>query len=119
VHNYRTTREIASFSRAFRTSQEVLHSHSGRLGYLPELVPYKDAEDARRLLGMLLKKLMREEGLTSSEITMISARNPAAKESVLYQTAELAKVSLHRLTSTQKKSWREAKPPKDAVGVST
>lgn len=119
VHNYRTTREIASFARGFRTGQEVLQSHSGRLGYVPELITYKDAENAREILAKLMRKLTKEEGLQNDEVTLLSARNPAAKESILYQTDEIAKTPLHRLTSTQKKSWKEARAPKDALGIST
>lgn len=119
VHNYRTTREIASFSRAFRTGNMVLQSHSGRLGYVPELIVYKDAEDARKILNRLFCRLMRHEGLTSEEITILSARNPAARESILYNTNEIGRISLHRLTPAKKKSWREAKAPKGTVGVST
>jgi hypothetical protein len=119
VHNYRTTREIASFSRAFRTGTEVFQSHCGRLGYIPEIITYKDAEDAKRLLAKLLRRLTREEGLDLEEMTLLSARNPSARESVLYQTEELAKIPVHRLTHTNKKSWREAKAPKDSIGVTT
>ncbi len=119
VHNYRTTREIAAFARAFRTSQQILHSHSGRLGYVPELITYKDAEDARRILGRLVRKLTREEALSHEDITLLSARNPQAKESVLYQTEEIVKIPLHKLSSSQKKSWKEARPPRDAIGIST
>jgi hypothetical protein len=119
VHNYRTTREIASFSRAFRTGSGAFQSHCGRLGYIPEIISYKDAEDAKRLLGKLIRRLTREEGLNLEEITMLSARNPAARESVLYQTEELAKIPVHRLTHTNKKSWREAKAPNDSIGVTT
>lgn len=119
VHNYRTTREIAAFARVFRSNQDVLQSHAGRLGYVPELILYKDSEDAKRLLGRLVRKLTREEGLTNEEITLLSARNPAAKESVLYGTSDIAKIPLHRLTHTQKKSWREAKAPADSLAVTT
>ncbi len=119
VHNYRTTREIATFARAFRTNDGVLQSHCGRLGYVPEIIVYKDAEDARRILGKLVRKLTREEGLSNEEITLLSARNPAARESVLYQTEEIVKIPLHKLSSTGKKSWKEAKAPKDTLGIST
>lgn len=119
VHNYRTTREIATFARAFRTSHGVLQSHCGRLGYIPELVVYKDAEDARRILGKLVRKLTREEGLNNDEITILSARNPQARESVLYQTDEIVKIPLHRLSHTNKKSWKDAKAPQDSIAVST
>jgi len=119
VHNYRTTREIAAFARAFRTNTEVMQSHSGRLGYVPELVVYKDAEDARQLLGRLVRKLTREEGMLNEDLTILSARNPAAKESVLYQTDAIVKIPLHRLTSSQKKSWKEAKVPQGSIGLAT
>ena len=41
VHNYRTTREIATFSRSFRTGASILQSHCGRLGYEPQLFVYR------------------------------------------------------------------------------
>ncbi len=119
VHNYRTTREISTFARCFRTSDGVLQSHAGRLGYVPELVTYKDAADAKEILAKLVRKLTKEEGLGNDEITLLSARNPSAKESVLYQTEEIAKTPLYRLTSTQKKTWKDAKTPKEAIAVST
>ena len=119
VHNYRTTREIAAFSRSFRTGSQILQSHCGRLGYLPELIVYDTAEECRALLGKLLKKLIREEGLQTDEVTLLSARNPDAKESVLFQTTDLGKFPVHKLMHDRKKSWREAKAPKGAVGVST
>jgi len=119
VHNYRTTREIATFARSFRVQQATMQSHAGRLGYVPELIVYQDAEDARRLLGRLVRKLTREEGLTNEDLTILSARNPAAKESVLYQTDEVIKIPLHRLSHAQKVTWREAKAPKGSIGLST
>jgi hypothetical protein len=119
VHNYRTTREIATFSRAFRTSTTILQSHCGRLGYVPELIVYKDAEDAKRLLGKLLKKLHREEGMALNELTILSARNPAARESVLYQTDAIDGISIHKLSHSNKQTWKEAKAPENAVAVST
>jgi hypothetical protein len=120
VHNYRTTREIATFARGFRTTDGVLKSHCGRLGYVPELVVYKDAEEARQLLAQLMKKLTREEGLATDELTILSARNPSARESVLYQVDELSKIPLHRYQGSVKKgTWREARPAPGAVGIST
>jgi len=119
VHNYRTTREIAAFSRTFRTTSAILQSHSGRLGYLPELVIYKDAEDAKQLLAKLVTKLTREEAALTSDITLLSARNPAAKESVLYQTDAIGKIPLHRFTFGKKASWKEVSPPDGTLGIST
>ncbi len=119
VHNYRTTREIATFARSFRVQKPTMLSHAGRLGYVPELIVYQDSEDARRLLGRLVRKLTREEGLSNEDLTILSARNPAAKESVLYQTDEVIKIPLHRLTHSQKNTWREAKAPKETIGLTT
>ena len=70
-------------------------------------------------MGKLLRKLTREEGLSTDEITLLSARNPSARESILYQTEEIVKIPLHRLSHTGKKTWKDAKAPKDALGVST
>ena len=119
VHNYRTTREIATFSRSFRTSQSVLQSHCGRLGYVPELITYKDADDAKRKLALLVERLVHREGLAHNQITLLSARNPAAKESILYQTDAIDGAPIHRFSATRKKSWQEAKPPANALGIST
>jgi hypothetical protein len=119
VHNYRTTREIAGFSRNFRTGTQIIQSHSGRLGYVPELIVYKDAEDARSQLARLFRRLIREEGLSTSEITLLSARNPDAKESVLFQTPDIIRYPLHRLTHDKKKSWKDAMAPRGSVAVST
>lgn len=120
VHNYRTTREIAMFARQFRPSDGVLKSHCGRLGYIPELVVYKDAAQARELLATLLNKLTREEGLSSDELTILTARNPSARDSILYQVDEIGRTPLHRYQGVSKKAtWREVRPPQGAVGVST
>ncbi len=94
VHNYRNTREIASFARSFRTGKAILQSHSGRLGYKPEIVVYKDKSDFDRSLGGLLRKLRRDEKIRLNEITLLSARAPQAKGSVLFQTQEIAKTPL-------------------------
>lgn len=119
VHNYRTTREIATFSRSFRTSQGVLQSHCGRLGYIPELITYKDPLDAQRKLADLVQRLVVRESLDHNQITLLSARNPGAKESMLYQVDSIDGAPIHRFTSTKKATWQEAKPPKDSIGIST
>jgi hypothetical protein len=119
VHNYRTTREIAAFSRSFRTGKDVFKSHCGRLGYVPELVTYKDASDAQKKLKALVSKLTLGEGLASNEMTIISARNPAARESVLYQTDEIDGKPLHRLSHTKKATWQEVEAPDGSIPVST
>jgi hypothetical protein len=97
VHNYRTTREIATFARAFRTGKAILQSHCGRLGYVPELITYTDAADCRGLLAKLFRRLFREEALDPAEVTLLSARNPVAKESVLAGADEIARFPLRAL----------------------
>ena len=76
VYNYRTTREIATFSRNFRTGSKVMQSHCGRLGYIPEIITYEDAQDCRGKLGRLFRKLFREEEVSTEDVTVLSARNP-------------------------------------------
>ncbi len=83
VYNYRSTREIASFARNFRTGTQVMQSHCGRLGYIPEIVVYDDAQDCRGKLGRLFRKLFREEGVSTNDVTLLSARSPKTAESVL------------------------------------
>jgi hypothetical protein len=120
VHNYRTTREIAAFSRAFRTGENVLHSHCGRIGYVPEIILYDDAEDGRRLLGRLFQKLLKEEGLAPEEITMLSGRNPSARDSILYKTDEIIRYPIHRLAYKKTDThWRQARPPSGTLSVTT
>ena len=119
VHNYRTTREIAGFARSFRTGSQILQSHCGRLGYVPELILYKDAEDAKAQLAKLFRRLIREEDLSTHELTLLSARNPDARESVLFQTPDIIRYPLHRLTHDRKATWKDAMAPRGSVAVST
>ena len=83
VHNYRTTREISTFAREFRTGSAVLRSHSARSGFIPRLVTYKNEQDARAKLSGILDDLVRREGVRPDEIALISARNPRAKDSII------------------------------------
>ena len=97
VYNYRTTREIAGFSRSFRTGDRVMQSHCGRLGYIPEIVLYEDAQDCRGKLGRLFRKLFREEGVATEDVTLLSARNPNSPESVLKPSDQIARHGLRYL----------------------
>jgi hypothetical protein len=97
VYNYRTTREIASFSRSFRTGSQVMQSHCGRLGYIPEIVTYDDAQDCRGKLGRLFRKLFREEGVATDDVTLLSARNPKTAESTLKPSDLIARYGLRFL----------------------
>jgi Nuclease-related domain/UvrD-like helicase C-terminal domain len=106
VHNYRTTREIAGFSRSFRIGDQILQSHCGRLGYIPQIITYRDTEDCQRKLSRLTRQLIREEGLRPEEITLLSARRPDAPESVIHNVTELSKFELFHLGTRD--NWRGA-----------
>lgn len=97
VHNYRTTREISSFARSFRTGNQVLQSHSARTGYAPQLIVYKDAEDARVRLSALMADLYQREQVSAAEIGIISARNPKSPDSILSSAAESSQGQLQQL----------------------
>ena len=109
VYNYRTTREIASFARSFRTGSQIIQSHCGRLGYIPELVLYDDAQDCRGKLGRLFRKLFREEDVSTSDVTLLSARNPNTAESVLKPTDIIARYGLRLLSADQAQSSNSGK----------
>jgi len=98
VYNYRTTREIAAFARSFRAGSTVMQSHCGRLGYVPELVVYEDRHDCRGKLGRLFRKLFREEGLLTTDVTLLSARHPRTEESVVRPDDAIARFPLRLLT---------------------
>ncbi|MBF0441099.1 MAG: NERD domain-containing protein [Oligoflexales bacterium] len=119
VHNYRTTREIATFSRNFRTGIEILRSHCGRLGYKPEIVSYQDAEDFKEKLVLLFKRLFEEEGLESDEVTLLSARIPFAEGSVLNGVDGVGKYKFFDLGAGKKKSYPSKSIIKGKVPVST
>lgn len=107
VYNYRTTREIATFARSFRTGQSVLQSHCGRLGYVPELILYEDRQDCRGKLARLFRKLFREEGVATSEVTLLSARNPRAPQSVVNPSDSIARYPLRLLSSEREQPARD------------
>ena len=119
VHNYRTTREISGFARPFRTGGNVLQSHCGRLGYSPKLVVYKDKEDCIRQLVKIVRTLTRDEKIKSEEITLLSARDPRSKESVLAGHDEIAKFPIHRLIFNKKKQWKQTRAPAGHLSVAT
>lgn len=115
IHNYRTTKEIASFSRSFRTGRQILVSHTARLGYAPEIISYKDAEDARNRLRELLERLVKQEGLSPEDITLLSARRPFHDQSVLEGIREVGEFGVQEIGSKQSKKAAE----KSTFGIST
>lgn len=103
ITNYRTTREIAGFSRQFRTGRTILKSHCGRLGYKPKLILYKDDADFKSKLRALFKTLFEDEGLKTNEVTLLSARSPFSKGSVLHADGPISRYALFDITRTNRK----------------
>ncbi|SMF83591.1 nuclease-related domain-containing DEAD/DEAH box helicase [Pseudobacteriovorax antillogorgiicola] len=119
VHNYRTTREICGFSRSFRTGKEILRSHSGRLGYVPELIVYEDEQDAQDKLQELLDRLYQKEGLMSHETTILSARRPFHEGSVLNGINKLGAYEFMNLGELKQRTMPTAKDYAGKVPIST
>ena len=119
VHNYRTTREISSFARPFRTGRGVLKSHCGRVGYVPELINYSDVENFYQKLHNLLTNLIKKEMVKPEEITLLSARNPDSKASVISELTHIGPYPIHRIYFDMEKNWREIRPPDGHIGLST
>lgn len=117
VHNYRTTKEIAAFSREFRTGRQILISHSGRMGYVPEIITYSDPEDGQKKIEELLKKLIDQEGLKPDEVTLLSARRPFQEGSIFGGgSKQVGAFSLHELGSAVKAAH---KTEGQAISIST
>ena len=108
VNNYRNTREIAGFSRHFRTGKAVLQSYCGRVGYAPKIITYKDKEDCQRKLDALCRSLTRDERVDPKDMAILSARAIDSDESVLKGIKSLGGKKLG--------AWRK---PGTELGVST
>lgn len=119
VHNYRSTREIAGFSRFFRTGKEVLKSHSGRLGYLPEIIAYDTPEDCRKKMEELFLHLLKKETLDPNDVTLLSARKPFAEGSVLFQNPKVGNFHFMDLSEKKKKASIEKGDAAHQINVST
>ncbi len=111
INNYRTTKEIASFAREFRTGRQILISYTGRMGYVPEIITYTDHEDARKKVEVLLHQLISEEGIKPEETTILSARRPFQEGSIFaggikqlgaYSLEELGTIAKDQKLSTAK-----------------
>jgi hypothetical protein len=97
--NYRNTRQISEFSRGFRRkSQNEIPASSDRTGYMPVVIRYKDAEDARNKISEILRELTDERGVREDEITLLSGRAPETKDSVLSGLDTIAGLKITRLT---------------------
>lgn len=113
INNYRTTREIAGFSRQFRTGKAILKSHCGRFGYKPRLILYKDEGDFKSKLRALFKTLFEQEGLKTDEVTLLSARSPFTKGSVLQTNGPISRYPLYDLTRSNR---RKTMPSQREIG---
>jgi len=78
-----------------------MQSHCGRLGYIPEIIVYEDAQDCRGKLGRLFRKLFREEEVSTDDVTILSARNPKTPESVLKPTDVIARYKMRLLSANR------------------
>ncbi len=103
VHNYRTTREIATFARAFRTGDSILQSHCGRLGYEPRLFVYRQQQDFLAQLQKLITYLVKQEMVKPHEIAILSGREPNANVSLFRGVREVAGLPLHRFRLRQQR----------------
>jgi len=119
VNNYRTTREIASFARSFRTGGGILPSHCGRLGFVPELILYEDEADWHKQTGRVIRHLVKTEKVNPEEMTFLSARSPEAKGSVLAGAKEISRIPLHQLVYQKKNKWRQTRPPRGHMAMAT
>lgn len=120
VHNYRTTREISGFARSFRTGNTILKSHCGRLGYSPQLLPYKDKDEFLRQLEELITQLVQVENVRPDEIAILSARDPNSDDSLLQGLQNIGSLPLHRFRLRQYKNGLGiCKQPTGSVLVST
>ena len=120
VHNYRTTREIATFSRSFRTGASILQSHCGRLGYEPQLFVYRQQQDFLQQLTELVAYLVKSEMVDPSEIAILSGREPNVAESLLKDVREIADLPLHRFRLRQQKGKTGlAEQPQGSLLLST
>ena len=120
VHNYRTTREIATFARSFRTGGSILQSHCGRLGYEPRLFVYRQQQDFLSRLTELVVYLVKREMVKPSEIAILSGREPNANESLLKGVQELAGIPLHRFRLRQQQGKTSlAEQPQGSLLLST
>lgn len=119
VHNYRTTKEIAAFSREFRTGTQILHSHAGRLGFKPRLVTYRDHEDFKLKLDGLLKDVLDLQGVSPHEVTLLSGRSPFGNGSSLKEWHEKRKNLVFDLGTSKNRGALDHKDSKEKVRVST
>ena len=116
--NYRNTRQISEFSRGFRrSSQSHIPATSDRTGYMPVIIRYKDAEDAKRKIAELLRDLTDDRGVREDEIMLLSGRAPENKDSVLTGVETLSGLKVTKLTTDRLREQNATGPGE--IGIAT
>ena len=116
--NYRNTRQISEFSRGFRrSSMAQMQAASDRDGYMPIVIRYSDAEDAKKKIADLVRELTDERGVNEDEIMLLSGRAPENKDSVLSGVDVISGLKITKLSSER---LREPNPIKHGeIGIAT
>ncbi len=116
--NYRNTRQISEFSRGFRrSSMAQMPAASDRDGYMPIVIRYSDAEDAKKKIADLVRELTDERGVNEDEIMLLSGRAPENKDSVLSGVDVISGLKITKLSSER---LREPNPIKHGeIGIAT
>jgi hypothetical protein len=116
--NYRNTRQISEFSRGFRrASQSHMPASSDREGYMPVVIRYTDAEDAKKKISELLRELTDERGVREDEIMLLSGRAPENKDSVLSGVETISGLKISKLTGERLRGQNPLKAGE--VGIAT
>lgn len=116
--NYRNTRQISEFARGLRRStQSHIPAFSDRTGYMPQIIRYTDAEDARKKMGELIRELTDDRGVREDEIMLLSARAPENKDSILSGVDTLSGLKITKLTTDRIRKNDSSKPGE--ISIST
>lgn len=97
VNNYRMTQQISDFAAKFKPKDKTFESHSGRIGYQPSILPYQ--RDSFRKLESLVEFLVNKEKVDPKDITILSARHPDHKASILHKRKNVGGLKLSSLKS--------------------
>lgn len=118
VNNYRTTSEINSFAQNFRTGKNILVGHSNRVGYLPQIITYKDEKDFEKKLKLLVSDL-KEDGILNTEMTILSARRAFHDGSVMKSMNKDSELKLIDLGTRKNRKIPKAHEMAGGICVST
>ncbi|MCX6119262.1 MAG: NERD domain-containing protein [Proteobacteria bacterium] len=114
--NYRNTSEIVQFARPFKRGQNRM-AVSDRPGYQPNLLTYKNTEEALSQLNHLVHRLHFDHGISENEIVILSARAPESRESILAGQDKIGGLKMVRVTPDAVRNGRLANDGE--IGVAT